>query len=129
MKGAQINSIVISVVHRSCAIPVAWHILPANKPGQWVASAVSLLKLLSEAVPPDMTVLVMTDRGLRSPRLWEQIRALWGGILTCVNRSTPCSALKEGPACQRERWYRDPGTHMLGPGRLSGTAASAAVRR
>ncbi len=73
MKADQINSIVISVVYRSCAIPVAWHILPANRPGQWIAPVVDLLKLLSVAVPKDMTVLVMCDRGLRSPRLWKQI--------------------------------------------------------
>ena len=73
MKGDQINSVVISVVYRSCAIPIAWHILPANRPGEWIAPTVCLLALLSEAVPRDMTVLVMYDRGLRSPRLWEQI--------------------------------------------------------
>lgn len=73
MKADQINSIVISVVYRSCAIPVAWHILPANRPGQWIAPVVDLLKLLSVAMPKDKTVLVMCDRGLRSPRLWKQI--------------------------------------------------------
>ena len=73
MKADQINSIVISVVYRSCAIPVAWHILPANRPGEWIAPVVDLLKLLSSAVPRDKTVLVMCDRGLRSPRLWKQI--------------------------------------------------------
>ena len=73
MKGDQINSIVISVVYRSCAIPVAWHILPANRPGQWIAPVVSLLETLSLAVPNDRVVLVMCDRGLRSPRLWKQI--------------------------------------------------------
>ena len=75
-KGDQTTSIVISVVYRSCAIPIAWHILPANKPGEWIAPTVSLLKLLSEADTGDMTVLVMYDRGLRSPRLWEQIRSV-----------------------------------------------------
>ena len=73
MKGDQITSIVISVVYRSCAIPVAWHVLPANKPGPWIDQVVELLKLLSDAVPQSMRVLVMYDRGLRSPRLWEQI--------------------------------------------------------
>ena len=73
MKGDQINSIVISAVYRSCAIPIALHILPANRPGEWIAPTVSLLALLSEAVPQNMTVLVMCDRGLRSPRLWKQI--------------------------------------------------------
>ena len=76
MKGDRINSIVISVVYRSCAIPVAWHILPANRPGEWIAPVVRLLEMLSCAVPQHMTVLVMCDRGLRSPRLWKQIRSV-----------------------------------------------------
>ena len=76
MKGDQINSIVISVLYRSCAIPVAWHILPANKPGEWITPILGLLELLSQAVDRDMRVLVMCDRGLRSPRLWQQIRAM-----------------------------------------------------
>ena len=107
MKGDRINAIAISVVYRSCAIPVAWHILPANKPGQWIAPAVSLLKLLSEAVPPDMNVLVMTDRGLRSPRLWEQIRSVgWHPYMRqsvntvfCPDGGTrlPARALVPGP--------------------------------
>ena len=56
MRGDQINSIVISVVYRSCAIPIAWHILPANRPGEWIAPVVGLLGLLSEAVDENMTV-------------------------------------------------------------------------
>ena len=51
MHGDRINSIVISVVYRSCAIPVAWHILHANRPGGWISPIVSLLELLSSAVP------------------------------------------------------------------------------
>ena len=74
MKGEQINAIVISVVYRSCAIPVAWHILPANTPGRWMEPIVDMLGILAEAVPKQMTVLVMCDRGLRSPRLWDGIR-------------------------------------------------------
>ncbi len=75
LKGDRISSIVVSVVYRSCAIPVGWHILPANRPGRWIGPAVELLELLATAVPEDRTVLVMCDRGLRSPRLWEQIRS------------------------------------------------------
>ena len=50
MHGDRIHSIVITVVYRSCAIPVAWHILHANRPGGWIAPIVSLLELLSSAV-------------------------------------------------------------------------------
>ncbi|HEU5430865.1 MAG TPA: hypothetical protein VFU81_04330 [Thermomicrobiales bacterium] len=34
-----------------------------------------LLALLAPAVPSAMTVVVMTDRGLWSPRLWRSIQA------------------------------------------------------
>lgn len=76
MQGDRTNALVISVVYRSCAIPVAWHILPANRSGPWIAPLVELLELLAEAVPPDLTVIVLCDRGLRSPRRWRQITAL-----------------------------------------------------
>ena len=35
LKGDQTTAIVISVVYRSCAIPVAWHIRHADQPGSW----------------------------------------------------------------------------------------------
>ena len=37
MKGYRTNCLVISVVYRSCAIPISWRVLPANKPGEWIA--------------------------------------------------------------------------------------------
>ena len=76
MKGDWLNALVISVVYRSCAIPIAWHILPANQPGAWMDPVVDLLKLLAPAIPRELTVLVMCDRGLRSPKLWQQIRSM-----------------------------------------------------
>ena len=50
-------AIVISVVYRGCAIPVAWRILHANKPGAWMDPIVELLQALAPAVPEDMTVI------------------------------------------------------------------------
>ena len=70
------TAIVISVVYRSCAIPVAWHILPANRRGEWMTPTLDLLDLLAPAVPDDLTVIVMCDRGLRSPRLYRRICAV-----------------------------------------------------
>lgn len=71
----RVSALVVSVLYRGCAIPVAWCILPANKPGAWVGPILELLSLIAPAVPKQMKVLVMTDRGLWSPRLWKQIRA------------------------------------------------------
>jgi hypothetical protein len=65
----------ISVLYRGCAIPVAWHVKPGPGRGPWVAPLQGLLARLAPAVPPLTTVLVLTDRGLWSPRLWQAIRA------------------------------------------------------
>ena len=128
MKGDQINSIVISAVYRSCAIPIAWHILPANRPGEWIAPTVSLLALLSEAVPQNMTVLVMCDRGLRSPRLWKQICSVgWHPYARQSINTVFCPT--EELACQRGILYLDQGTHMLGLGQLSGPRANGVVEQ
>lgn len=75
-------SLVISVLYRSCALPVAWHILPANQEGAWLVHELRLLRLLWRAVPDDVTVLVLTDRGLWSPTLWQRIRRLgWHPVM------------------------------------------------
>ena len=75
LKGDQTTAIVISVVYRSCAIPVAWRIHRANQKGSWADPTVELLQALAPAVPQEMTVIVLCDRGIASPKLWQQIRA------------------------------------------------------
>ena len=74
LKGDQTTAIVISVLYRSCAIPVAWHIRHADQPGSWMDPTVDLLPELAPAVPENMTVIVLCDRGIASPKLWNQIR-------------------------------------------------------
>ncbi len=71
----RLTALVVSVLYRGCAIPVAWHILPANTRGPWIGPITGLLQSLEPSIPKHMSVLVMTDRGLWSPRLWKQIRA------------------------------------------------------
>ena len=51
LKGDDTTAIVISVVYRGCAIPVAWRILRANKRGAWMDPIVELLQALAPAVP------------------------------------------------------------------------------
>ena len=75
LKGDQTTAIVISVVYRSCAIPVAWSIHRATQKGSWMDPTVELLRELAPAVPEGMTVIVLCDRGISSPKLWQQIRA------------------------------------------------------
>ena len=83
LKGDDAAAIVISVRYRGCAIPVApypvrgrlWRILPAKRPGSWMDPIVELLQALAPAVPGELTVIVLCDRGLNSPKLWRQIQA------------------------------------------------------
>ena len=75
LKGGQTTAIVISVLYRSCAIPVAWRIHQATWKGSWAGPTVELLRELVPAVPEEMTVIALCDRGRSSPKLWQQIRA------------------------------------------------------
>lgn len=63
----------VSVVYRSCAIPVAWVILPGNVKGSWKVPWLSLFQRLQASIAADWTVLVLADRGLYAPWLYEQI--------------------------------------------------------
>ena len=67
-------ALVISVVYRQHAIPVAWHIVGAQAKGSWIDYFCRLLRLLASAVPA--TVPLLCDQGLGSRDLWAQIVAL-----------------------------------------------------
>jgi len=79
----------VAVLYRGGAIPVAWHVLPANRPGAWIDPILTLLERLAPAVPAGWTVLVLTDRGLWSRRLWDGIRALrWHPLMRVRREAT-----------------------------------------
>ncbi len=69
-------ALVISVVYRQHAIPVAWHIVRAQAKGSWIDHFCRLLRLLAPAVPATVPVHVLCDQGLGSRDLWAQIVAL-----------------------------------------------------
>jgi hypothetical protein len=76
----------LSVVYRSCAIPVAWAVLPAGEKGAWREPWVRLLALLAPAIPADWTVIVLADRGLYAKWLFEAILAQGWHPFLRVNR-------------------------------------------
>ena len=43
--------IVVSVVYRGCAIPVAWDVMPANKPGKRIGPAADSLTAYPSPFP------------------------------------------------------------------------------
>jgi hypothetical protein len=66
----------ISVVYRGCAIPVAWKVVAAEEKGSWQPHWIGLLKELRGSVPTDWLVIVMSDRGLYAPWLYEYIMSV-----------------------------------------------------
>ena len=66
--------LVISVLYRGCAIPIAWHILPEGQKGAWKGIWLELFAHFQGCLSPDWTVIVMADRGLYAHWLWEAIR-------------------------------------------------------
>jgi len=107
-QGDRVVALVVSVLYRGSAIPIAWSILPANRPGPWIPDILRLLQLLAPEVPKSMEVVVMTDRGLWSPRLWKQIRAL---------RWHPLMRVKKNTSFQPLQGRRQPARQLIpGPG-------------
>jgi hypothetical protein len=116
LHGDRLTALVISVLYRGSAIPMAWYILPANQPGAWMPPILRLLRQLRPAIPPTMTVLVLADRGLWSPRLWKRIRDLgWHPLLRIQDTTTFTPA---GHDRVRSRSLVQPGQAWVGRGRL-----------
>ena len=124
MLSDRLCAIVVSVVYRGCAIPVAWTVLPANKPGKWIDPICELLDLISVAIPDDMRVIVMADRGLRSPDLWKKIHDLdWHPYMR--QRIDTVFCLDGGMRMPARNLVSAPGKSFIG----RGTAFSAKSKR
>ena len=74
-KQDELVALVISVVYRQHALPVAWHIVGAQAQGSWIDHICRWLRLLAPAVPATVPVHVLCDQGLGSRDLWAQIVA------------------------------------------------------
>jgi hypothetical protein len=72
--GQRFTVLVVSVLYRGCALPVAWVVLPATAPGAWMPHWKRLLRSLRGVVPETWTVIVLTDRGLYSKTLYRAIQ-------------------------------------------------------
>ncbi|MGI8552164.1 MAG: hypothetical protein ACR2PL_15485 [Dehalococcoidia bacterium] len=125
LDGDKLAALVISVLYRGCAIPVAWQILPANQEEPWLPHLVRLLGELKPAMPRSWQVVVLTDRGLWSPALWDAIREQGGHPLGRVR--TDATVQPQGGKRQPVRaLVPSPGQAWVGKGVAS---KHAPVRR
>ncbi len=74
--GERFHVLCISVVYGGVGIPVAWKVLIGNRPEAWHPHWRVLLERLHHAVDGDWQVVVLSDRGLESARLFRAIQAL-----------------------------------------------------
>ena len=115
LQGDQTTAGVSSVLYRSCAIPVAWHSRRATQRGSGMDPTVALLQELAPAVPRDLTVIVLCDRGIASPKLWQQIRAQgWHPGMRYRKNITCCA--DGGPRLPTQRFASRPDTAWIGRG-------------
>jgi len=84
--GTRFHVLCVSALYGGVAIPVAWKILAGNRPDAWHPHWCDLLRRLQGAAESDWLVVVLTDRGLESPRLFREIQACGWHPLMRVKR-------------------------------------------
>jgi hypothetical protein len=109
-------ALVISVLYRNTAIPVAWVLLPENEKEAWNPHWLRLLERLKGAVPEDWETFVLCDRGLWSPALYDAIRANhWHPGTRVQNDLVFCPEGLKGKHYAKE-FVPKPGTAWIGRG-------------
>ena len=106
----------VSVVYRGCAIPVAWTILVGNEKGSWNKEWLRMLRLLMPGIPRDYKVIVMTDRGLYSPRLFRRIKRLGWHPFMRINALGTFQAEGTGYFRPISSFAKKPGIYWKGKG-------------
>lgn len=123
--GQRFVVLVVSVVYRGCAIPVAWTGLPATEKHAWRGEWLRMLRQVQAVVPRRYFVIVLADRGLYARWLFQRIvRVGWPPLLRINTGGTfrPAKSVRYRPL--RELVPRT-GTQWVG----TGTAFQGAQRR
>lgn len=105
----------VCVLVRSCAIPVAWKVLPSQTKGSWRPYWESLLVALKGQIPAGWQVLVLADRGLYARWLYTAIVACGWHPFLRINLGVKARALGEEGFDWLSRWVPQPGAKWQGP--------------
>ena len=123
--GQRFVVLVVSVVYRGCAIPVAWTVLPATEKHGWRGEWLRMLRQVRTVVPRRYFVIVLADRGLYARWLFQRIVRLgWHPVLRINTGGTfrPAKSVHYQPL---RDLVPEPGTQWVG----SGTAFQGPRRR
>jgi hypothetical protein len=108
--------LVVSVLYRGCAIPVAWTVLPATEKHAWRGEWLRMLRQMRAVVPRRFFVIVLADRGLYARWLFQGIvRNGWHPVLRINTGGTfrPTASVYYQPL---RSLVPQPGTHWVGRG-------------
>jgi len=106
----------VSVLFRGCAIPVAWRILRAKEEGEWRGPIETLFASVQGVIPEDWHVIVMADRGVYAPWLYQTIQRLgWHPVLR-VKEGMSVRAEGEEQACPIGERVKHHGRRWCGRG-------------
>ena len=114
--GQRFVVLVVSVVYRGCAIPIAWTALAATEKHAWRGEWLRRLRQGRAAVPRRFFVIVLADRGLYARWLFQRIVRLgWHPLLRINTGGT-----FRPPPSTHYRPFRElvpqPGTQWVGTG-------------
>jgi hypothetical protein len=114
--GQRFVVLVVSVVYRGCAIPVAWTVLPATEKHAWRGEWLRMLCQVRTVVPRRYFVIVLADRGLYARWLFQRIVRLgWHPLLRINTGGTfrPAQSVHYQPL---RSFVPQPGTQWGGTG-------------
>jgi hypothetical protein len=114
--GQRFVVLVVSVVYRGCAIPVAWTVLPATEKHAWRGEWLRMLRQVRTVVPRRYFVIVLADRGLYARWLFQRIVRLGWHPLLRVNMGGTFRPAKSAHYQPLREVVPAPGTQWVGTG-------------
>ena len=114
--GQRFVVLVVSVVYRGCAIPVAWTVLSATEKHAWRREWLRMLRQVRTVVPRRFFVIVLADRGLYARWLFQRIVRLGWHPLLRINTGGTFRPAKSTHYRALRELVPQPGTQGVGAG-------------
>ena len=114
--GQRFVVLVVSVLYRGCAIPVAWTVLPATEKHAWRGEWLRMLRQVRAVVPRRFFVIVLADRGLYARWLFQRIVRLGWHPLLRINTGGTFRPAAHAHYQPLRKLVPQPGTQWVGQG-------------